>query len=267
MCGGPGRDVLNVPSDAAITVYGLSGNDKIVAKGPVNLYGGAGKDRADVKDNRRASCWADTEQVYDARGRRVSCGRAQYSRAAQGPTDFDPSQVPITEVRPRPPSVKCGTYTTGNWFVRLADEPLLRAFNAIPGKVEFQKVAYAAALLKWDAAQRIWVPYRDPVWLWDETHDRDWPYLDLDYWRHFDTLGRIEASFTLTPTEPGYYRTMVAYHWYPAVQSYGGREVNVPEFDVAPTYVFDHFGLSNDRTAGYPKDRYCAFGVDPQGGP
>ena len=267
MCGSPRRDVLKVPGDAAITVHGLSGNDKIVAYGPVNLYGGAGKDRADVKNGNLASCWSDTEKVYDVNGRRVPCARAGYGQAQQGPTDFDPSKVHITEVRPRPPSVKCGTYVNGNWFVRLADEPLLRAFNAIAGKVEFQKVAYAAALLKWDAAQSTWVSYRSPVWLWDETHDRDWPTLDLDYWRSFDTLGRIEKSFTLTPTEPGYYRAMVAYHWYPTVQRNGGQEVNVPAFDVEADFVVDHFGLSNDRTAKYRKDRYCTFGVDPQAGP
>lgn len=265
MCGGPGRDVLTVPSDAAIAVYGLSGNDKIVANGPVSLYGGVGEDRADVKNARLASCWSDTEKVYDVDGRRVSCGRAPYGRALQGATDFDPSKVPITEVRPRPPSVKCGTFVSGNWFVRFAEEPLLRAFNAIPGKVEFQRVAYAAALLKWDAAQSTWVSYRSPVWLWDETHDRDWSTLDLDFWRSYKSLKRIKMSFTLTPTEPGYYRAMVAYHWYPAVQRYGAQDVNVPAFDVEERFVSDHFGLSNDKTARFAKDRYCTFGVDPAG--
>jgi len=230
----------------------------------VNLYGGAGKDRADVKSARLASCWSDTEKVYDVYGRRVSCGRGLYGRALQGATDFDPSKVPITEVRPTPPSVKCGKYVTGNWFVRFAEEPLLRAFNAIQGKVEFQRVAYAGALLKWDAAQSTWVSYRSPVWLWDETHDRDWP-ADLDFWRSFDTLARTKITFILTPNEPGYYRAMVAYRWYPVVHTYGGQDVSVPAFDVEAKFVFDHFGLSNDKTARFPKDRYCTFGVDPAG--
>jgi hypothetical protein len=264
MCGGPGRDTLTVPKDAAIAVYGLSGNDKIIARGPVTLYGGAGKDRADVTSERLASCWADTEKVYDAQNKRLQCsGRALHGR----PTDFDPSKVPITEVRPRPPSVKCGKYTTGDWFVRFAEEPLLRAFNSIRGKVEFQKVAFAGGLYKWDAAQSAWMTYRSPVWLWDETHDLDWPPLDLDFWRTFTALDRFKMSFTLTPAEPGYYRAVVAYHWYPAVQSYRGQTVNVPAYDIEPAWVTDHFGLSNDRTARYSKDSYCIFGVDPAGGP
>lgn len=161
---------------------------------------------------------------------------------------------------------KCWKYTDGSWFVRFAEEPLLRAFNAIAGKVEFQKVAFAAALYKWDAAQSRWVIYRKPVWFWDETHDRDWPPLDLDFWRRFDTLMREKATFRLTSSEPGYYRAAVAYHWYGAVQRYEGQ-VNVPAYDVKPDWVHDHFGLSNDKTGRYPKDTYCVFGVDPQAGP
>jgi hypothetical protein len=93
------------------------------------------------------------------------------------------------------------------------------------------------------------VSYRNPVWLWDETHDRDWP-ADLDFWRTFDTLKRIKRSFTITPSEPGYYRAAV-----------GDQDVNVPAFDIR-RWVEDHFHFSNDRTGRYPKDRYCAFGVD-----
>jgi hypothetical protein len=263
MCGTPGRDKkLTVPKDATISVYGLGGNDKIIAKGPVKIYGGPGKDRADVTSEKLASCWRDTEKVYDARNKRLPCGGRAFTRRA---TDFDPSKVPTNEVIFRPPAVKCGVYTTNDWFVRFSEEPLLRAFNAIEGKVEFQKVAFAAALYKWDAAKGAWASYRNPVWLWDETHDRDW-LADLDYWRTFDTLKRIKMSFTIRPSEPGYYRAAVQFHWYSTVQRYGGQNVNVPDYDIQ-RWVEDHFHFSNDRTGRYPKDRYCAFGVDPLAGP
>jgi hypothetical protein len=262
-CGSPRGDVITAPSQMAVTVYGLAGGDTISAKGPVHIYGGPGQDRANVRDQRYASWGPDTEKVYDVNGRRLS-----RARVLQGPpTDFDPSKVPLTDVRPRPPSVKCGTYTNGNWFVRFAEEPLLRAFNAIQGKIEFQKVAFAAALYKWDAGPGRWVIHDRPVWFWDETHDRDWPTLDLDFWRTFDTLERTKANFRITSGEPGYYRAAVAYHWYAAAQTYQGQTVNVPTFDVEAKFVLDHFGLSNDKTGRYLKDRYCAFGVDPEAGP
>jgi hypothetical protein len=261
MCGKAGRDKLTVPTDAAITVYGLGGNDTIIAKGPVNIDGGSGNDRADVTSARLASCSADTEKVYDARNRRLKCRGQSFARA----TDVDPPKVDFPQVRPVAPSVRCGIYTNGTWYVRLAEEPLLRAFNTIPGKVEFQKVAIGVRLYKWDAAKATWASFRSPVWLWDDTHDLDWPR-DLNYWRTFDTLKRFKVSWNLTSSDAGYYRVMIAYHWYPTVQSGLTATINVPAFD-ARYWVEDHFHFGNDKTTGFPKDRYCAFGVPADGGP
>jgi hypothetical protein len=42
--------------------------------------------------------------------------------------------------------------------------------------------------------------------------------------------------------------------------------MHIPDY-LTEEWVTTHFGLSNDKTAGNPKDKYCAFGVDPQGGP
>jgi hypothetical protein len=261
-CGSRRGDVITAPSQVAVTVYGLAGRDKISARGPVNIYGGPGQDRANVRDERYASWGPDTEKVYDLNGRPLS-----QRWALQGPTtDFDPSKVPLTEVRPTPPSVKCGKYTGGSWFVRFAEEPLLLAFNAIEGKIEFQKVAFAAALYKWDAGSGRWVVRDRPVWYWDETHDRDWRR-DLNFWRTFDTLERKKAEFRITSGEPGYYRAAVAYHWYAAVQTYRGQTVNVPAYGVRSAWVVNHFERTNDRTARYPRDRYCVFDVDPAAGP
>jgi len=267
MCGTRGRDKkLKVPDDAPITVYALGGNDTIIAKGQVNIYGGPGKDSADVTNDKLASCW-DTESVHDARNKPLKCAKSK--RSLMRATDFDPSkEAGAQHVIWRTPSVKCWSYTSGTWFVRFADEPLLRAFSVFKGKVEFQRVAYAAALYKWDAAQSSWVQYRSPVWVWDETVDRDGPAPpELNYWRAFDTLKRTELTFNITPSEPGYYQVMVTYHWYPTVQTYQGKSVNVPAYDVKPKLVYYHFGLSNEKTAKFARDRYCAFGVPADGGP
>jgi hypothetical protein len=262
MCGTAGKNVMKVPGGSAIAAWGLGGNDKIYAKrGPAHIYGGAGYDRAVVRSAREDQWGPDTETVYDVNGRRL-----KPARTLQEPTDFDPSKVPLIEVRRKYTSARCGQANGGGWYVRLADEPYLRAFDTIPDKVEFQKVAYSVGLDIWVAERTIWHRVRTTRWLWDETYDVDFRPFPGNFWRSFDTLDRRFTRFNIAVGEPGYYRLRVAYYWYGTTQSYGSKTMRIPDY-LKDEWVTTHFGLSNDKTARYPKDTYCTFGVDPQGGP
>ena len=264
MCGTARKNVLNVPGGAGIAAWSLGGNDKIYAKkGPAHIYGGPGKDRAVVRSARDDQWGPDTEIVHDINGRRLK----PKPRTLQGPvTDFDPSKVRLIEVRRKYTSARCGQADDGSWYVRFADEPNLRAFNSIARKVEFQKVAYRVGLDIWVADQNIWHRLRTSNWRWDETYDIDFRPFPGNFWRTFDTLERVFTRFTIPASETGYYRLRVAYYWYGTTQSYGGKTMRIPDY-LKDEWVTTHFGLSNDKTARYPKDKYCAFGVDPQGGP
>ena len=171
-------------------------------------------------------------------------------------------------VRLRCPSKARLNLPSRSWirYVRFADEPSLRAFNTIPEKVEFQKVAYRVGLDIWVADRSIWHRLHTSTWRWDETYDVDFRRFPGNFWRSFATLERIFTRFNIPAGEPGYYRLRVAYFWYGATQSYGGTTMHIPDY-LTEEWVTTHFGLSNDKTAGNPKDKYCAFGVDPQGGP
>jgi len=287
LCLTAGADTKKVPGGSghpAIAVYGLGGNDRISAtSGPADIHGGAGYDQAWVLDERYDTWGPDTERVYDKSGRRI-----QSLRKVNASTQFVPPQVPPREVHPFDPSVRCETGSSdGTFRIRFSTEPWLRAFNTIPGKVEFQKVAYAAGLDRWDATRNgwyrlgngttssywdatrnAWAPLQNgnTPWYWDETYDRDWR-TSPDFWRTYDTLVRSSVwLFRIAASDAGYYRVRLAYHWYPAEQSYQGQTVDFPGYDweqFAPT----HYDLSNDKTSRYPKDTYCAFGVDPAAGP
>jgi hypothetical protein len=263
MCGAAGADKMTVPGGAAIAAWSLGGNDKIYARsGPAHVYGGPGRDQAVVLSAAAATWGPDTETVYDVNGRKLSS-----TRAPQGPTtDFDPSKVPLIQVRIKYTSARCANATDGGWYVRFADEPTLRAFNTIPGKVEFQKVAYAVGLDRWDVARQGWFRVRTNPWLWDETYDVDYRPFPGNFWRSFDTLDRRFTRFNVAAGDPGYYRLIVAYYWYGATQSYGSQTVRIPDY-LKSEWVTTHFNLSNDKTARYPKDKYCTFGVDPGAGP
>lgn len=263
LCGTGGKNVLTVPGGSGIAAWSLGGNDKIYARsGPAHIYGGPGKDQAVVRSAADATWGKDTEIVHDIYGRKLSSPRTLH-----GPvTDFDPSKVPLIQVRRKFTSARCGQNTDGSWYVRLEGEPSLRAFNSIPVKVEFQKVAYRAGLDIWQADTRIWHRLSTSSWRWDETYDIDFTPFPGNFWRTFDTLQRVFTRFTIPATEPGYYRVRVDYFWYGTTQSYKGTTMRIPDYSIAE-WVTTHFGLSNDKTAGYPKDKYCAFGVDPTGGP
>jgi hypothetical protein len=268
VCGTAGPDRrLTVPGgkgDPAIAVYGLGGSDRIRAKnGPADIHSGPGQDTAVVLSERYDKWGSDTERVYGIDGRRIASANA----APSPPIQFDPSKVPLSDVRTRLPDVKCGGYDDGSWYVRFADEPLLRAFNTIPGKVEFQQVAFRARLYKWDAGASRWAPYTTTVWYWDETYDVDWAPFFGNFWRRFDTLERRFVRFLLGKDQPGYYRVAVAYYWYPTQAHFQAKAVNVPAFAPRAEWVRYHFGdYSNESTAQYHADRYCAFGV-PKAGP
>jgi hypothetical protein len=263
MCGTARQNVMKVPGGSAIAAWSLGGNDRIYAKsGPADIHGGPGVDRAVVRSAREDQWGPDTEIVYDVNGRRL-----KQLRTPNGPvTDFDPSKVPLSEVRRTLTSARCWYVTGGDWYVRFADEPNLRAFNTIPGKVEFQKVAYRVGLYIWVADRNVWQRLRTKSWRWDETYDVDFPRFPGNFWRTFDTLERVFTRFNIPVGEPGYYRLGVAYYWYGTTQSYGGTTMRIPDY-LKDEWVTTHFGLSNDKTARYSKDRYCAFGVDPQAGP
>jgi hypothetical protein len=263
-----GRDDRNsVPGGTghpAIAVYGLAGKDQILAtKGPADIYGGPGFDKAWVLDERYDKWGPDTERVYDKNGRRIASLRT----VAQA-RPFVPPKVPPRDVRPLDPSVRCeGGGANGSFRIRFSTEPTLRAWNTIPGKVEFQKVSYAAGLDRWDATRNAWFRRQTLPWKWDETYDRDWAAFPGNFWRTYDTLGRASLwLFNVPANQPGYYRVRVAYHWYAARQSYQGQTVDFPEYDWEQ-WVPTHYDLSNDKTAGHKKDSYCAFGADPGAGP
>jgi hypothetical protein len=255
------------PYHPAIAVYGLTGKDNILARsGAADIHGGPGKDRAVIHDQRTDHWSPDTERVYDLEGRRISSA----SSPSAGASDFDPSKVPLSQVRTRQPAAKCIHHTDGTWFIRFSDEPTVRAFNSIPTKVEFQKVAYSAGLYKWDPTVAKWVLVDPPgPWLWDETYDLDWtPFLG-NFWRQFDTTERTFTSFTIAGADTGYYRLKIAYYWYGTTQSYKGQTERIPDFSIFEwvKYFFGDVGLTNDKTAKFPTGRYCVFGVDPAGGP
>lgn len=266
LCLTAGADTKKVPGGSghpAIAVYGLGGNDRISAtNGPADIHGGAGYDKAWVLDEKYDTWSKDTERVYDKSGRRI-----QSLRTVNASTQFVPPQVPPREVRPLDPSVRCEGSADGSFRIRFSTEPTLRAWNTIPGKVEFQNVAYAAGLDWWDASRNGWYRKTTNPWQWDETYDRDWGNFHGNFWRTYDTL--VHSSvwiFTIPADEPGYYRVRVAYHWYAAEQSYQGQTVDVADYDWEQ-FVPTHYDLSNDKTSRYPKDKYCAFGVDPAAGP
>lgn len=259
-------DTKKVPSGSgqpAIAVYGLGGNDQIFARnGPADIHGGAGYDKAWVLDEKYDTWDKSTERVYDRSGRRI-----QSVRTVSQPTPFVPPAVPTRDVLPLDPSVRCEGSTDGSFRIRFSTEPTLRAWNTIPNKVEFQNVAYAAGLDWWDATNKGWYRKTTNPWRWDETYDRDWGNFNGNFWRTYDTLARSSVwLFTIPSDAPGYYRVRVAYHWYAAQQSYGGLTMDVPDYDWEQ-WVPTHYDLSNDKTAAYPKDKYCVFGVDPAAGP
>lgn len=263
MCGTARNNKMTVPGGAGIAAWSLGGNDKIYAKkGPVHIYGGSGKDQAVVLSAAKATWGKDTEIVHDVYGRPLT-----QVRTMNGPvTDFDPSKVPLGEVRRKFTSARCGQNGDSSWYIRLADEPSLRAFNSIPVKVEFQNVAYKVGLDIWVADRSVWQRLRTSAWLWDETYDTDFRPFPGNFWRRFDTLQRWFRRFTIPADQPGYYRLKVYYFWYGTTQSYKETTMRIPDYQT-DEWVTTHFGLSNDKTARYAKDEYCALGVDPGGGP
>jgi hypothetical protein len=265
ICLTAGNDRKTVPGGSghpAFQVYGLAGNDQISAtRGPANIHGGPGLDKAWVLDEKYDTWGADTERVYDKDGRRIQAAHQTTQ------TPFVPPARPPRDVRPLDPSVRCEGSSDGSFRIRFSTEPTLRAWNTIPGKVEFQDVAYAAGLDFWDSTRNGWFRKKTNPWQWDETYDRDWGYFHGNFWRSYDTLARSSVwLFTIPADEPGYYRVRVAYHWYATEQTYQGQTVDVPDYDYE-LFVPTHYDMSNDKTARYNKDTYCAFGVDPAAGP
>jgi hypothetical protein len=270
MCLTAGPDNATVPggtSQRAIAVYGLGGDDQIHAtNGGANIHGGDGYDTAYVLTEGKAKWDSYTERVIDKSGRQI-----QPKRAAAAPTQFVPPKKPPRDVVPLDVSVRCEQFSDGTFKIRWSTPPTVRAFNTIQGKVEFQDVAYAAGLDWWNGTRKGWFRIDNTSWRWDETYDSDWPPFPGNYWRYYDTLKPASLFiFTLKPTDThytGYYRVRVSYHWYAAEQGpYNGQTVDVPDYDYEQ-WVPTHYDQSNNATAGYPKDKYCAFGVDQSAGP
>jgi len=291
ICLTKGADTKTVPggkNHSAIAVFGLGGNDLIKAtNGAADIHGGTGKDTAYIGTERYTTWGSDTERVYDKSGRRI-----QSAASASAPTPFVPPKEPGRDVFPYDPGVRCAAgYDDGSYQIRFTTIPTLRAFNAIAGTVEFQKVAFAAAIYQWDATRKDWiqrggagsfVSYWNPAegwtpleststpWYWDETYDRDWTtFPSHNFWRTYDTAAPASVwLFHIPASNPGYYRVKLAFHWYGAQQKSRttGQTVAVPDYDWEQWVPF-HDDHSNNQTAGYPKDSYCAFGVDPSGGP
>jgi len=253
LCGSNGRDEIH--AGIGDTVYAGAGADKIWARNgaPNDVHGGAGVDTAYV----------------DSRIDRVAGIQRRYTSMRQRPAaarDVTPDGYQYNLL-----TVKCADAHdgSGDRYITLLNElgagkPQIAAFNANPGIVDWQNVAWTEYIWKWDSLARKWNIVFQTEWLWDRTYDLP------DYTRkkhprnvwHSFTEGEDAEEAQLEPytvTEPGDYAVGFTYLWYAAtVPDPPGRDLaDMPRHFIHP----DAQDVTGDYAQGNTAGRkfYCRF--------
>jgi hypothetical protein len=120
---------------------------------------------------------------------------------------------------------------TGRRQIIFLREPWLPAVDAT-AQPDWETVAYAANLNKWDGSK--WVFVSQNSWLWDRTSDSVQATpgsATRNFWRRFDNNQRWFVWFY--PDSPGMYRISITYHWY--------ATPNVPEHEET-VWAGKHYG-------------------------
>lgn len=209
LCGTQGND--RIWAGFNDVVRGRGGDDKIYARNgaPNDIHGGPGYDKA----------WIDPLLDRGDGARWITAMLGRFRAAAS--TNVTPHGSPYNL-----PTVECDDDDDGSGgrHILLLDLSAPRwhmaAFNANPGVVDWQYVAWTTWIYKYNAQTKTWPLYFQSDWLWDRTYDLP------DYkkkvhpgniWRSF-TEGADDEEVERTPFEvhePGFYTVRFSYFWYP----------------------------------------------------
>jgi hypothetical protein len=214
LCGGAGAD--KVYAGTRDIVKAGDGNDVIYARngGPNDILGGNGSDTAYVDSRLGLDRWRGIQRRYTSMLR---------PRAPATPKLATPRGFPYEL-----PTVECDDADDGSGgrHILLLDppgqKPQMAAFNANTGVVDWQTVAWATVIYKWDPRRPVgsrWTPYLHTDWLWDRTYDlvdyRE-PKHPPNVWRSFkeglDDRAAEREPFEVR--EPGRYNVRFRFYWY-----------------------------------------------------
>jgi hypothetical protein len=205
LCGSSGNDIIHAGKYDVVLAFG--GDDKIYSAngGPNLVDGGSGYDRA----------WTDSWDTL--RGIQQRFTSAARRAAARADTTFNYNL----------PTVSCSANDQGGYQIELLDfippKPQLSAYNANPGVVDWQYVAWSTLIYKWDPTNKNWFtwnPWYQTEWLWDRTFDNeDYPSRHpANVWHSF-VQGQDDQEADEQPipiSEPGDYLVRFRYYWFPA---------------------------------------------------
>ena len=241
LSGGRGKD--KIISTEANPICGYQGDDLIMASnGKPNEINGGPHTKGDHAIIDSADVANLTNVEWCKLGPKVpkwrSCQHYKRELAAKtkplAPRAFEyPLYESALECRAEP--------GTGRRQIIFLREPWMKAVDATL-QADWQTVAYAANLNRWDGTK--WVFVEQNTWLWDRTFDSVPPPPLGNYWRRFDTRQRWFVWFY--PQTSGSFRVSITYHWY--------ATGNVPEEHEVTVWAGKHYGDFEG-----PGHQYCNF--------
>jgi hypothetical protein len=250
LCGTPGNDTIK--AGALDVVRASGGNDKIMASqgGPNDIDGGLGYDIA----------WGDRFDTFKLVQKRYLATARPEARLDKTPRGFDYNL----------PNVICGVNLQNQQPMIRVDLPTgqriqMAAYNANPGVVDWQYVAWSEVVLKFDRPAAMWRPYFQSDWLWDRTYDLGELKRHIPNEWHSFVAGQDDQQVDPEPlmiTEPGDYAVHFRYYWYPesAATSATTQLLPLPGESVeyrAIDYQGKFVGTQKLSTTGRPF--YCRF--------
>jgi hypothetical protein len=249
LCGTSARDTIRAGPNDVVRAGG--GADLIYTQngGPNDVDGGPGTDRA----------WVDRWDTYKGIQSRTLGAFVPKARVDKTPAGFDYSL----------PNVVCGLDNQDHQMIRV-DLPtgqriMMAAFNANPGVVDWQYVAWSEVIMKYDRTARIWQTYNQTDWLWDRTYDLgEFKRHTPNEWHSF-VAGQDDQEVDLEPfliDEPGDYVVHFRLNWYPESAAAGasGTLKGLPGQTVerrAADYQGKFVSEQKSPTTGRPF--YCRF--------
>ena len=209
LCGGPGND--RIYAGFGDIVKAGAGDDTIVAKngGPNDIYGGPGHDTALIDPK-----WDRTTGIQERYTSAIQRPLAQAGRMLDTPDGFPYELM----------TVECDDNDDGSGrHIELLDpanhKPQMAAYDANEGVVDWQNVAWATVIYKWDEQAHTWNVVSQTDWLWDRTYD----LVDFtlkkhpaNVWHSFNE-GDDDTEADQPPfpvTEPGIYTVRFRYRWF-----------------------------------------------------
>ena len=254
LCGGSGADTIRAGSFDR--VMGFDGADTIYAKNgsPNEIWGGLGNDIAYV--DKTLDRWKGAKPRYTA---------IWQPKAAAVGMPLTPAGFPYEL-----PTVECDDDDdgAGGRHILLLDppgqKPQMAAVNANAGVVDWQTVAWATKIYKWDPVAKTWNVYFHSDWLWDRTYDLADYTLQRhppNIWRSFveGEDGDAAPQEPFAVVEPGLYNVRFRFYWYPETVA------DLPDRDLADMpheYLFTPARklLGRYATGGTTANqRYCKF--------